>query len=297
MSAVDVSLGDVESTRHRAHQSALGRSLHSTRARIGMAMLLVVALIALLGPLVAPHTGAEFIDSPYAGPSSVAPLGTDYLGRDVLSRVLLGGRSVLWMSIAATTIAVVAGATIGLVAGYSRSWLDDVLMRTMDVPLAFPQMVLVLLFVSLIGPKLWLIVAFVAIAWMPAVARVTRGATLEVAQREYVECAQALGVSRRTILARDLLPNIATPLCVEFGLRLTWSVALIAGVSFLGFGVQPPTADWGRMINENRAGLTLQPWAVVVPVVCIGVLAVGANLVADGVGRAVAGIDRRGRLT
>jgi peptide/nickel transport system permease protein len=273
--------------------STLRRSLRYGRTRIGVALTLAVLLLALLGPALAPHSPSALIGGPFAKPSGAAPLGTDYLGHDVLSRVLWGGRSVVWMAFAATTVGVGIGVVLGMLAGYSRGRLDDVIMRTMDVVLAFPQIVLVLLFVSVLGPKLWLIALLVAIAWIPGVARVTRGMTLEAASREFVEAVEVLGVPRRRILGREIVPNLISPLMVEFGLRLTWSIAVIAAISFLGFGVQPPAADWGLMINENRNGLTIQPWAVVVPTVCIAVFTIGTNLVAEGIGRAIAGIDRQ----
>ena len=199
------------------------------------------------------------------------------------------------MAFAAASLGVSFGAAVGLLAAYSRSALDDVLMRGMDIILAFPQIVFVLLFVSLLGPKLWLIVLLVAFSWVPQVARVARGITSEVVQREYVESAEMIGLPRRRILVREILPNVTTPLLVEYGLRLTWSIALIAAVSFLGFGIQPPSADWGLMINENRTILTTQPWAVVVPALCIAMFAIGTNFIAEGLARAIAGVDRRER--
>jgi peptide/nickel transport system permease protein len=275
-----------------ARRPAFGRLFATTRVRLGAALTVVIVVVAVAGPLFAPHSPTEFVGPAFEGPSSTAPLGTDNLGRDVLSRVLWGGRNVLWMAVTATTLGVVLGAALGLVAGYSRSILDGVLMRALDVPYAFPQVVLVLLFVSLLGPKLWLIVLLVAISWTPQVARVVRGATLEVTGREFVDAADALAVPKRRVLSREILPNVTTPLLVEYGQRLTWAIATIAGLGFLGFGVQAPTADWGLMINENRSGLTLNPWAVVAPVACITVFTIGLNLMTDGVARAVAGIDR-----
>jgi peptide/nickel transport system permease protein len=163
----------------------------------------------------------------------------------------------------------------------------------MDVLLAFPQIVFVLLLVAGFGPQLWLIVLAVGLTHMPRVARVARGAAVEVVVRDFVRSAEALGESWWRILAAEVLPNISSPLLVEFGLRLTYSIGLIAAVSFLGFGLQPPAADWGLMINENRIGLTLQPWAVVLPVAAIGLLTVGMNLVTDGIARAAIGIGGR----
>jgi peptide/nickel transport system permease protein len=165
-------------------------------------------------------------------------------------------------------------------------------MRSMDVILAFPQIILSLVAIATVGPKLWLVVLTVAITTMPRVARVVRGAAVEIVERDFVQAAEALGESRRRILLGEVLPNITSPLLVEASLRFTYTVALIAGLSFLGFGLQPPRADWGLMINENRLGILTAPWGVALPVIAIGVLTVATGLIGDGLSRAVAGIDR-----
>jgi len=162
----------------------------------------------------------------------------------------------------------------------------------MDVILAFPSIVLALVAVATVGPKLWLLVLVVGLTTMPRVARVTRGASLEIVEREYVQAAEAMGEARLKILAGELLPNITGPLMVEASLRLTYATGLIAALSFLGFGLQPPRADWGLMINENRQALTVQPWGVVAPVIAIALLTIGTSLIGDGLSRASAGIDR-----
>ena len=271
----------------------LRNSLRLTRTKIGLVIVGVLVLIAIFGPLIAPHSPTEFIGIPNSGPSSDALFGTDALGRDVWSRFLHGGLSVLWMSGAATLIGVGTGVAIGLVAAYSRNWLDDVLMRGSDVVLAFPQIILALLVVSAFGPKLWLIVLVVAIGHAPRVARVLRGAAQEVVERDFVKAAEVVGEKRSRIVFGELLPNVTSPLLVELGLRMTYSIGLIAGVSFLGFGLQPPAADWGLMINENRLAITVQAWSVVLPVIAIGLLTVGTNLITDGVARAAIGIGRK----
>jgi peptide/nickel transport system permease protein len=186
----------------------------------------------------------------------------------------------------------VVGVTIGLLAAYTRNWLDDVLMRAMDVVLAFPQIVFALLLISTVGPQFWLIVLTVGASHAPRVARVTRAAAMEIMVRDFVLFAEALGEARRRILFGEVLPNISSPLLVEFGLRLTYSIGLVAAISFLGFGMQPPAADWGLMINENRIGLTIQPWPVLLPVVAIGLLTIGTNLITDGISRAAIGLGR-----
>jgi peptide/nickel transport system permease protein len=271
----------------------LRNALRLGRTKIGVAIVVLLVVIAVLGPLVAPHSPTEFIAVPNSGPSSDALFGADALGRDVFSRFLNGGLSVLWMAASATLLGVVVGVGVGLLAAYSRGWLDDVLMRASDVVLAFPQIILALLAVSAIGPKLWLIVIVVAVGHMPRVARVIRGAAQEGVARDFVKAAEAVGEKRSRIVFGELLPNVTSPLLVELGLRMTYSIGLVAAVSFLGFGLQPPSSDWGLMINENRLSITVQPWAVLLPVLAIGLLTVGTNLITDGIARAAIGIDRK----
>jgi len=265
---------------------------HIGRTKAGIAIFAAIVALAVLGPFFAPSSPTEFVAAPFALPSAKAWLGSDYIGHDVLSRVLCGGRTVISLALAATVIGLALGVSLGMVSGYARRWLDESIMRLLDVVLAFPAIVLALLFVSIVGPKLWLIVMMVGFSHAPRIARVTRAATLEVAQRDFIHAAEALGVARRKILFFEILPNITSPLLVEFGLRLTYSIGLIAGLSFLGFGMQPPAADWGLMINENRIGITVQPWALFLPVLLIGILTIATNLIADGLGRALIGIER-----
>jgi peptide/nickel transport system permease protein len=297
MSGVEAAAGvalPVVPRRHRPLVVLFRRALRQTRTRIGLLLVVLLVAVALLGPFFAPHDPSAFAGAPYAHPSSAARLGTDNLGRDVLSRFLWGGRSILGLSAAATAVGLVLGAIVGLVAAYSPGLMDDLLMRLMDVILAFPSIVLALVAVATVGPKLWLLVLAVGLTTMPRVARVTRGAAAEVVQRDFVQAAEAIGTPRWRILTGELLPNITSPLMVEASLRLTYAIGLIAGLSFLGFGEQPPAADWGLMINENRQGLTVQPWGVVMPVIAIALLTVGTSLVGDGLARASAGIDRGG---
>jgi peptide/nickel transport system permease protein len=264
------------------------------RTKVGVAITLLLVLVALVGPYVAPYPPDQGLENqlPYASPSSEARLGTDNLGRDVLSRFLAGGRSVLALSGLSTAIGMVLGVAVGLLAAYSRGKLDDLLMRAMDVLLSFPQIVFALILAATVGPALWLLVIAVGLTTMPRAARVTRGAAVEVVERDFVRAAEAIGVPRRRILMSEVLPNISSPLIVETTLRLTFNIAVVAGLSFLGFGLQPPAADWGLMINENKNGLTLQPWPVVMPVIAIALLTIGTSLIGDGLSRASIGLER-----
>lgn len=278
--------------RQRQWLATLAIALKLTRTRIGLGIVTVMVLIAVFGPLIAPHSITAFVAAPNTGPSSNALFGTDALGRDVWSRFLHGGLSVLGLSVASTAVGIVLGLVIGLSAAYAGGWLDETLMRISDVFLAFPQIVFALLLVSVFGPKLWLLVLTVGISHAPRVARVMRGAALQVVERDFVKAAEAVGESKWRILFSELLPNVTSPLLVETGLRLTFSIGLIAGLSFIGFGLQPPRADWGLMINENRLAIAVQPWGVVLPVIAIALLTIGTNLITDGIARAAIGLDR-----
>jgi peptide/nickel transport system permease protein len=281
-------------TQQRPVVLLLRRAWQQTRTKVGVSLVLLLVGIAVVGPFFAPHSPSEFVAAPYAHPSAHALLGTDNLGRDVLTRFLWGGRSLLGLAIAATALGLALGVTIGLVAAYAQATADDFLMRAMDVILAFPSLVLALVAVATVGPKLWLLVLVVGITTAPRVSRVTRGSSVEIVERDFIRAAEAMGESRRKILLGEILPNVASPLLVEASLRLTYSVGLIAALSFLGFGLQPPAADWGLMINENRQGLTIQPWGVIAPVLAIALLTIGTSLIGDGVARASAGIERGG---
>jgi peptide/nickel transport system permease protein len=281
------------SRRHRPWLSLLGGAWSQSRTKVGFVLLVLLVGIALFGPFFAPYSPTEFVSAPFAPRSEQPPFGADALGRDVLSRFLWGGRSVLALSVLATLIGVVFGTAVGLLAAYSRGILDDVLMRSMDVVLSFPQLVFALVLAATVGPKLWLLVLAVGLTTVPRVARISRGVAVEVVERDFIRASEAIGVPRRRIILGDVLPNVTGPLVVETSLRLSFNIAVVAGLSFLGFGIQPPSADWGLMINENRNGLTLQPWPVVLPVVAIGLLTVATSLIGDGFARALAGIEGR----
>jgi peptide/nickel transport system permease protein len=223
-------------------------------------------------------------------------LGADALGRDVLSRFLCGGLSILLVSVPATLLGVGCGTALGLVAAIVRGWRGEAIMRTLDIILAFPQVVLALLFLTILGPRPWLLVLVVAAAHLPQTARVIRGAASEVAERDFVRAAEIIGAPWRSIVLRDLLPNVSGQILVELGLRFTYSIGIVAALSFLGFGQQPPNPDWGLMISENKVGLTLAPWGALLPVLAIAALAIGVNLIADGLARAAARLsDEPGR--
>lgn len=279
----------------RAPAGALFRvALRLWRTRIGVTLVLLLVFLAAVGPVFARYGPTEFVGvAPNSPPSSKALFGTDHIGQDVWSRFLWGGREILVMAGLATVIGLVLGAAVGLTAAYSRNVLDDVLMRGMDVILAFPQIMLALVAIATVGPEAWIIVLTVGLTTMPRVARVTRGAAQPIVERDFVAAAEALGLPRARILLREVLPNILSPLLVEANLRLTYAVGLIASLAFLGFAPNPNGADWGLMIQENQVALgTNQPWGVLLPMLAIALLTVGTGLVGDGFARAAAGIDR-----
>jgi peptide/nickel transport system permease protein len=284
-----------QARRIRRHQwgPVLWSAARTPRGMIGLGLAAFVVLVAVIGPFVAPYAPDALVTLAFGKPSGQFLLGGDFLGRDVLSRVLDGGWVLLIMAACATVIGIAGGATAGVSAAYLRGASDGIIMRAADVILSFPQIVFALLLLSLLGPKLWLITIAVGVSHAPQVARVLRSATLDLSERDFVKAAELQGMRPATVMWKEILPNLVSPLMVEAGLRLTYSIVIIAGLAFLGFGPPPPAASWGTMINENRDGLSLNPWAVIVPALLIALLTIGTNLFTDAFARVAIGVDRR----
>jgi peptide/nickel transport system permease protein len=246
-----------------------------------------VVLVALFGRYFAPHAPSASIGVPLGGPSSDALLGTDFLGRDVFSRLLYGGRSVIALAAAATALAYLVGLGAGLVAGYSRSLVDPLLMRTADVILAFPPLLFLLVLITGAGTSVVVLIVGVAAIQAPGISRIVRTATLEVSVRGYVEAAVARGERGVSVVVREVVPNILAPVLVDSGLRFTYSILIIASVNFLGLGLQPPSPDWALMISENRQYISLNPAAALAPAAMIALLTVGINLTGDAIARSL----------
>ena len=223
--------------------------------------------------------------APFSAPSSEHWLGLDFAGRDVMSRFLWGGRTAIVVALSGTILGFVLGCCLGLVSAYRRGWVDELIGRSTDLALAFPALILSLLLLAAFGTSIGLVIFAIAITTAPGVARIARAATLEIVDLPYVESARARGERSSYVMAVEILPAVRSPLLVDFGLRLTTAILLVAALSFVGLGLQPPAADWGLMIGENRIGLNTQPWPVIVPAVAIAALTIGVNLIIDGVGR------------
>jgi peptide/nickel transport system permease protein len=250
---------------------------------IGTIGLLVILALALIGPLVAPDNPDALVAAPALGPSAAHLLGTDLLGRDVWSRLLNGGLSVIVLPLIAVSGALVIGCAAGLLSGYLGGWVDTIITRTVDVVLALPPFLLVLVIIAGFGTGETVIVIAVAVVYAPSITRVIRSATQVIRPREFVLVARARGDSVRWITLREILPNIVPTLLVEIALRLTFAVMFIASLSFLGLGVQPPNPNWGVMVAENRDLLFIYPLPVLVPACAIAVLAISINLIADAI--------------
>lgn len=273
----------------------MGLTFKQTYAKVGAVLVGIIIAIAVFGPLFAPYTFDEFVDAPNAGRSDAVMLGADYLGRDVWSRFLFGGRTIIGLSFVSTLLGVGLGLFIGLFAASAKSRTDSFIMRFNDILLAFPQIVFVLLVVSGFGSSIFLIAVTVGFTHAPRTARIIRAAAAEVMERDFIKAAIAVGEKRRRIIFSELLPNVTSPLLVEFGLRMTYSIGLVAAVSFLGLGLQPPAADWGLMINENRGSMTVQPWGVLTPIFAIAIFTIGVNFITDSFAKVAIGIDRKGK--
>ncbi|MFG2969672.1 ABC transporter permease [Streptomyces sp. NPDC048288] len=269
------------------------RGLRSSRtALIGLAVVGVHVLVALLAPLLTSYDPiANDASHALLGPSWEHWAGTDQYGRDVLARVLYGGRYGLGVSVAATLITVALGTVVGCAAALRGGWFDDLLGRVLDAILSVPSILALLVIVTALGTGPAVIVLAIAVVYVPQVVRVVRGAALAVVPMDYVTAARARGESTWAILRREVLPNITDVVCVEFAMRASWVVLLISSLSFLGFGADPPTPDWGLMVAENRTAITVVPMASLAPIIALATLVVGLNLAADGLSKAW-GVDR-----
>lgn len=263
------------------------RFTYTRQGLVGSLLLAIVLLVAFVGPLIAPHDPNASLGAPGAGPSGQAPLGLDSLGRDVLSRALHGGLTVIGLGAVATVLSYLCGLTVGLTAGYTRSAADPLLMRAMDMLLAFPALLVLLLLVAGLGSSVPVLLLGVLLVQLPGIARLVRTATLEVSTRGYVEAAVARGDRAPAVLIREILPNISPTVLADVGVRFGFSIILMASMNFLGLGLQPPTSDWGLMISENRQFIGINAWSVLGPAILLALLTISVNLVADAYARSL----------
>lgn len=247
----------------------------------GVVLLALIVGLAVLGPLFAPHAIDDPIGRPGLSPSPSAPLGTDFLGRDVLSRLLHGGGALLLLAFLATALTYLVGISLGMLAGYVKSYADPLVMRTVDVLLSFPPLLLLLVLLGAAGTGTTVIVIGVVVVVAPGVIRVVRTATLTVASRGYVEAAVARGEPTTAILRREIFPSIVPVVVADMGIRFGVSVILIASLNYLGLGARPPEANWALMVAENREVLSTNPWSVLAPGLLLGVLTIAVNLIGD----------------
>ncbi|MFM0525388.1 ABC transporter permease [Paraburkholderia strydomiana] len=274
-----------------AKQNVLQRLVQrfSVLGLLGLLMVLFWLLVAFVGPLVAPYKGGALTSTEIFGRYSAAyPLGTDYLGRDMLSRILYGARYTVGLALAAALLASVIGTFFGLLAAVSGKWVDEVLSRLFDALISIPSKVLALVVIAAFGSSITMLTTVAALAYIPGAFRISRSLALNLMGLEYVQVARARGEGLLYIARVEVLPNMIHPMLADFGLRFVFIVLLLSGLSFLGLGVQPPNADWGSLVRENIGGLSEGAPAVLMPAVAIATLTIGMNLLIDN-------LRRRGR--
>ncbi len=271
-------------------QAATGRLIARRFRRnrlslIGLTILLAWIAIAILAPVIAPHDPIDvLLDARMQPPASGHWLGSDFYGRDILSRILFGARYDLLIALFAVGVAAGVGTPLGILAGYVGGRLDNAIMRVMDIIIAFPGLVLAMALASVLGPGLEKAILALAVVGVAGYARIGRASTLSVREEIYVEAARALGASDLTILARHVLPNVVSPVVVRATLGMGFTVLLAASLSFIGLGAQPPTPEWGAMINEGRNQLVTGKWWIsTFPGLAIMSLVLGFNLLGDGI--------------
>jgi peptide/nickel transport system permease protein len=263
---------------------ALRRAARARLAPLGAVVVAAAVVVAVAAPVLSPYDPfQQNLGNALARPGGAHPLGTDNLGRDVLSRVIWGTRISLLAGFASVAIAALAGSLLGLLAGYSGGRVDGLVMRLMDAVLSFPPLVLALALGAVLGAGLTGVLIALGVVYTPTFARLTRGQVLTVKARDYVEAARALGASGWWIARRHVLPNAATPIVVQASLSVAFAILAEASLSFLGLGVQPPDASWGSMINAGRGYLQQAPWIVFGPGAALFVTVVGLNFVGDAI--------------
>jgi len=249
----------------------------------GGLVILLYMLAAITAPLLAPHSPlAQLLERRLGPPQAGYPLGLDQLGRDILSRVLFGARLSLLVGLVVVAVAGLLGTTVGVVAGFAGGRIDNVLMRITDVFFAFPSLILAMAIAAALGPSLINTMVAIAVVTWPVYARLSRAQTLVLRRQEFIEAARALGASDARVIARHILPNALSPLIVQASFNMGEAILIAAGLSFIGFGAQPPTPEWGVMISEGRDYITTQWWVPTFPGLAILFAVTGFNLVGDG---------------
>ncbi len=270
-------------SRLRKFWESVSIVLRSPTAVVGLVIVLFWIFVALFAPLLAPHDPlAQDASAINQGPSPTYPLGTDNLGRDILSRLIYGSRTILILAPVSVLAAVVVGTVLGLVAGYFGGIVDEVVMRILDAIMAFPTILLYLIIIAAIGPSALNVVLAITFVGAPGIARLVRGLTLDIRTRDYIRAAETRGESPLYIMFVEILPNARGPLIIDALLRVGYAIFAIGTLGFLGLGLPPPTPDWGGMISEARKYIWTNPLGVLWPALAIASLVVGLNLFADG---------------
>lgn len=250
--------------------------------RVGLAIVTFWLSAAIFGPAVAPYSIGEFVNRiVFSEPSLASWLGTDFLGRDVLSRLLSGARYTVLLALGAAILAVTIGTSLALFSAIRGGWIDEILARIMDTLISMPSKILALVLVAAFGSSLTLLLAIAAFTYIPGNFRIARALAMNLIALDFVQVARARGEGTAYIAWREVLPNMIHPLLADMGLRFVFIVLLLSGLSFLGLGVQPPNADLGSLVRENVSGLTDGSLAIIAPAIAIATLTVGANLLID----------------
>ncbi|MCC6703898.1 MAG: ABC transporter permease [Thermomicrobiales bacterium] len=276
-------LTGAEREKHRSHARRVLRELVRNKfALAGACYLLILALLAIFAPVVAPYSPTDqSLLNRLSPPGGEHWLGTDELGRDELSRLIWGARTSLFIALIGTTGGVIVGTTLGMLSGFFGGWFDILIMRLIDIMFAFPGILLAILIVAVMGPGLFNLIVALTIWGTPALARIVRSSVLSLKQVEFVEASRAIGSSGPRIMLRHLLPNCIAPIIVYATLGVAGALLTTAGLGFLGIGVQPPTSEWGAMLSVGRSYLRETPWLMIVPGLAILFTVISLNLIGD----------------
>jgi peptide/nickel transport system permease protein len=250
-------------------------------ASFGLFVIFTYAILGIFAPLIAPYGEAQVIASAFAEADDKMLLGADQLGRDMFSRLVYGARNTIGLALAATLLAFLIGAVAGLLAAVSGGWFDQLMGRLADVVMSIPSLIFALLLLSIFGTSVFVLVIIIAVIYSPRVFRLTRAVAGNIVVMDYIEAARLRGEGNWYLIRKEILPNSTAPLIAEFGLEFCFVFLLIAGLSFLGLGIQPPTADWGSMVRENATLISFGVVTPLIPAAAISLLTVAVNFVVD----------------
>jgi len=283
MDKTEAHFGPVSNSQIRSLAGRIARVRTSRTALMGFMIVVPIVTMSILAPYVAPHDVTDQnVANKFADPSLEHPMGTDHLGRDIFSRVLVGGRTSLFLGVSATGLGLLLGLPPALIAAYAGGRVDEVIMRGVDIMISIPGLLFALLVLTMLSSNIWNAIMAIAIVFAPRIARVVRGSALSVKNEDFIQAAKVRGESDAYIVFGEMLPNVMAPIIIEASIRVGFAILFGTSLSFLGLGTQPPNPDWGYMVAQSREHIWSSPWPLIWPSIALVLTVIGFNTLGDG---------------